>query len=158
MNRLMAAVLAATVAAGSAALASAQAPEGNDLSVTVTYTGKGEVKKGNEIGVFLWTSPDINSSPPIAVEVIEKNGGTAVFKGLTAPVVLVAVSYDEKGMYAEPPGQAGGDLHRKAADCGDGGPADALAREGRERRENTHQVRRLQPDVKPAVHTPAARP
>ena len=104
MNRLMAAVLAATVAAGSAALASAQAPEGNDLSVTVTYTGKGEVKKGNEIGVFLWTSPDINSSPPIAVEVIEKNGGTAVFKGLTAPVVYVAVSYDEKGMYTETAG------------------------------------------------------
>ena len=85
-------------------LASMQAPEGNDLSVTVTYSGKGEVKKGNEIGIFVWTSPDINSSPPIAVEVLEKNGGTAVFKGLTAPVVYVAVSYDEKGIYAETAG------------------------------------------------------
>jgi hypothetical protein len=104
MNRLMAAVLAATVAAGSATLASSQAPEGGDLAVTVTYSGKGEVKKGNEIGIFVWTSPDINSSPPIAVEVLEKNGGTAVFKGLTAPVVYVAVSYDEKGIYAETAG------------------------------------------------------
>jgi hypothetical protein len=111
MNRLMAAVLAATVAAGSATLASSQAPEGGDLAVTVTYSGKGEVKKGNEIGIFVWTSPDINSSPPIAVEVLEKNGGTAVFKGLTAPVVYVAVSYDEKSIYTEtagPPPPAAG--------------------------------------------------
>jgi hypothetical protein len=104
MNRWMAAILATAVAAGSAALASAQAPDGEELSVTVTYTGKGEVKKGNEIGVFLWTTPDISSSPPFAVEVIEKNGGTAVFKGLTAPVVYVAVSYDEKGQYTETAG------------------------------------------------------
>jgi hypothetical protein len=52
----------------------------------------------------VWTSPDINSSPPIAVEVLEKNGGTAVFKGLTAPVVYVAVSYDEKSIYTETAG------------------------------------------------------
>jgi hypothetical protein len=104
MNKWMAAVLTTTLAAGSAALASTQAPEGGELSVTVTYNGKGEVKKGNEIGVFLWTNPDINSSPPIAIEVIEKNGGTAVFKGLTAPVVYVAVSYDEKGAYTETAG------------------------------------------------------
>jgi hypothetical protein len=106
MNRLMAAILVATVAAGSTALASAQAPapEGGDLAVTVTYTGKGEVKKGNEIGVFLWTTPDISSSAPTAIQVIEKNGGTAVFKGLTAPVVYVAVSYDEKGIYTETAG------------------------------------------------------
>jgi hypothetical protein len=127
MNRLMAAILAVTVAAGSAALASAQAPEGNDLSVTVTYTGKGEVKKGNEIGVFLWTTPDINSSPPIAVEVIEKNGGTAVFKGLTAPVVYVAVSYDEKGVYTEtagppPPGTPVAIYTEKPPTAGTQGP------------------------------------
>jgi hypothetical protein len=100
----MAAVLVAAMTAGSAALASMQAPAGNDLSVTVTYSGKGEVKKGNEIGVFVWTTPDINSSAPMAIEVLEKNGGTAVFKGLTAPVVYVAVSYDEKGIYAETSG------------------------------------------------------
>jgi hypothetical protein len=127
MNRLMAVILAATAAAGSTALVSTQAPEGGDLAVTVTYTGKGEVKKGNEIGVFLWTTPDISSSAPIAVEVIDKNGGTAVFKNLTAPVVYVGVSYDEKGIYTEtagppPPGTPVAIYTEKPPPAGTQGP------------------------------------
>jgi hypothetical protein len=105
MNRLMAALLTTALASGPAsAAAPAQAPEGGELSVTVTYNGKGEVKKGNEIGVFLWTTPDIGQSPPFAVQLIEKNGGTAVFKNLTDPVVYIGVTYDDKGLYDETAG------------------------------------------------------
>jgi hypothetical protein len=105
MNRWMAAIFTTALASGPAAAApTAQAPDGGELSVTVTYSGKGDVKKGNEIGVFLWTTPDIGQSPPFAVQVIEKNGGTAVFKNLTAPVVYIGVSYDDKGQYEETAG------------------------------------------------------
>ncbi len=87
----------------------AQADAG-ELTVTVTYSGKGEVKKGNEIGVFLFAEPNISgASQPIAIQVIEKNGGATVFKNLTISPVYVAVTYDEKGLYEElagppPPG------------------------------------------------------
>jgi hypothetical protein len=107
MNGLIAAMLATAVAAGSAAIGLAQTPENGELSVTVTYSGKGDVndvKKGNEIGVFLWNTPDISQNPPFAVQVLEKNSDTAVFKNLTAPVVYIAVSYDDKGQYTEDAG------------------------------------------------------
>ena len=101
MNSFMSFVLATGLAAAAAQTPSTKAPEGGDLAVTVTYTGKGEVKKGNEIGVFVWSTPDIGQSAPIAAQVLEKNGGTTVFKNLPGPVVYVAVSYDEKGQYEE---------------------------------------------------------
>jgi hypothetical protein len=104
MNPLMYFTVATALAAGAAQAPSTKAPEGGDLAVTVTYTGKGEVKKGNEIGVFVWSTPDIGQSAPIATQVLVKNGGTAVFKDLPGPVVYVAVSYDEKGQYEETTG------------------------------------------------------
>jgi hypothetical protein len=109
MNPLMSFVLVTGLAAGAAQGPSAKPAEGGDLAVTVTYTGKGEVKKGNEIGVFVWSTPDIGQSAPIASQVIVKNGDTTVFKNLPGPVVYVAVTYDEKGQYEEtmgppPPG------------------------------------------------------
>jgi hypothetical protein len=94
-------MLATVLAAGTAQAPSTKPPEGGELAVTVTYTGKGDVKKGNEIGVFVWSTPDIGQSAPIATQVLVKNGDTAVFKDLPGPVVYVAVSYDEKGQYEE---------------------------------------------------------
>jgi hypothetical protein len=104
MNPLMSFLLAAGLAVGTAQDPSAKPAEGGDVAVTVTYTGKGEVKKGNEIGVFVWSTPDIGQSAPIAVQVLEKNGATTVFKNLPGPVVYVAVSYDDKGEYQETTG------------------------------------------------------
>jgi len=70
-----------------------------DLAVTVTYKGKGEVKPGNEIAIFLFDTPTINSeSMPIGMQIVEKNSGVATFSGLPA-TVYIAVVYDEKGVY-----------------------------------------------------------
>jgi hypothetical protein len=101
MNPVMSFILATALASAAAQAPSMKGPQGGDLAVTVTYTGKGEVKKGNEIGVFVWSTPDIGQSAPIAAQVLEKNGDTTVFKDLPGPVVYVAVSYDEKGQYEE---------------------------------------------------------
>jgi hypothetical protein len=78
------------------------------LDVTVTYKGKGEVSPKNEITIFLFADPNINeSSMPIAVGVLDQNGGHTLIKGLP-PVVYIAVVYDDTGTYeregAPPPG------------------------------------------------------
>jgi hypothetical protein len=80
--------------------AAAQPPAGaGELAVTVTYKGKGEVKAGNELTVFLFGTPTINSeSEPIGMQTLEKNGGVLHFQGLPETVYLAAV-YDEKGDY-----------------------------------------------------------
>lgn len=78
----------------------ARAQTGEELQVTVTYKGKGEVTKANEISVFLFDDPIINaSSRPVAIRTIEKNGGSAQFSGLTVSPVYIAVAYDEKGTF-----------------------------------------------------------
>jgi hypothetical protein len=78
---------------------------GGTLDVTVTYAGKGEVSKKNEVSIFLFTDPNITEkSKPIAVGTVEVNGGSFAFTGLPA-VVYIAVVYDETGNYerAGPP-------------------------------------------------------
>jgi hypothetical protein len=91
--------------------APAAAPAAEDkgsLEVTVTYKGKGEVSAKNEVSIFLFTDPNINeASMPVAVGVVEENGGHFLFTGLP-PVVYIAVVYDDAGTYnresAPPPG------------------------------------------------------
>ena len=84
------------------ALGPAVAPltaQGADLSVTVSYTGKGPVNDKNDVLVFLFREPKPTAtSEPIGVQYITKNGGTAVFKGVTGLVYVVTV-YDEKANY-----------------------------------------------------------
>lgn len=88
-------------AAGSAAAAApATAPATGDLEVIVTYKGDGEVRADREITVFLFSDPDINeSSIPVAMDVIEKNGGSIKFTSLPGPVVYLVAVYDEAGNY-----------------------------------------------------------
>jgi hypothetical protein len=98
-----------------AAAAQAQAPPAaqaadasGSLAVTVTYKGKGEVSTKHEIGIFLFSDPNINeSSMPVGAGLVEMNGGTATFMGLP-PVVYIVVVYDDAGTYerdaAPPPG------------------------------------------------------
>jgi hypothetical protein len=114
-SRIMAAAMfaAALVLAGLPrhAFAHVQAPAAADeraLDVTVTYSGKGTVSAKNEISIFLFTDPNITeASMPVAVGVVEENGGHFLFKDLP-PVVYVAVVYDDTGTYnrdtAPPPG------------------------------------------------------
>jgi hypothetical protein len=111
--------IAATVALVASPAAAAQAPshasapvpaaaEEQALEVTVTYSGKGEVSNAHEISIFLFTDPNIGAaSMPVAVGVVEANGGQFRFTGLP-PVVYIAVVYDETGNYERkgppPPG------------------------------------------------------
>jgi len=73
----------------------------NNVSVTVNYTGKGTVDPGHAILVFLFSDPNIGaqSTPLGSPQIIEKNGGTATFKDVSASPVYIAVVYNEKGDY-----------------------------------------------------------
>ena len=104
-------VLAGVLALAGTAAGQTPAPapaNTGDLAVTVTYKGKGEVKPGNEIAIFLFDTPTINAeSNPIGMQVLEKNSAVATFTNLP-PTVYIAVVYDEKGVYDQqgppPPG------------------------------------------------------
>ena len=68
--------------------AAATAAATNDVSVTVTYTGKGVVDASHSILLFLFTDPNVNASQPIgAQQTITKNGSTATFKNVSAKQV-----------------------------------------------------------------------
>lgn len=89
----------AGAAAGQTPAPAAAAADTGNLAITVTYTGKGEVKPGNEIAIFLFDTPTINAeSMPIGMQTVEKNNAVATFTNLPA-TVYIAVVYDEKGIY-----------------------------------------------------------
>lgn len=78
---------------------SAPAPT-KDVSVAVTYKGKGVVDAKHPILVFLFATPDISDdAQPIGMQPIVKNGAPAVFKAVTASPVYIAVAYNETGAY-----------------------------------------------------------
>jgi len=71
-----------------------------DVVVTATYNGKGPVDDKHAILVFLFDYPNPNAErPPLMVQAITKNGGTATFKSVTANPVYVTLVYDEKSSY-----------------------------------------------------------
>ena len=80
-----------------------------DVSVTVTYTGKGKVDDTHEILVFLFDHPTpTEGSMPLEMQVMTKSGGTVTFKDVAATPVYITVVYDEAanydGMSPPPPG------------------------------------------------------
>lgn len=81
--------------------------QGGDVEVAVTYKGKGTVDEQHEIRVFLFDHPTPGeSSTPLAMMPITKNGGSVTFKGVTANPVYISVVYDEASNYegnAPPP-------------------------------------------------------
>ena len=80
--------------------APAAAQAGGEVTITVSYTGKGVVDATNEILVFLFDHPNPTAqSNPLGMQAVTKNGGAVTFKGLTASPVYAAVVYDEKGTY-----------------------------------------------------------
>ena len=95
---LLALLVAALV--GVAAAAPAAREGAGELSVTVSYKGKGEVDAKHEIFVFLFDTPNFAAgSLPIATRAVTKNGDAAKFADLTVSPVYVAVAYDETGDY-----------------------------------------------------------
>ncbi len=74
--------------------------KGNDLTVAVTYKGKGPVDATHEIWVFLFDTAAIGQGVrPLSAQTIKKSGDAATFKNVTQDPVYVAVVYDEKGDY-----------------------------------------------------------
>jgi hypothetical protein len=72
-----------------------------DVAVTVTYTGKGVVDAGHQVLVFLFADPNIGptSRPLGPPEIVQKNGATVTFTGVTTKPVYVFAIYNEKGTY-----------------------------------------------------------
>jgi hypothetical protein len=110
--RVTGAVLALTLVMGSgqgrAQGKPAETAQGaREVSVTVTYTGKGRVDDSHELWVYLFDHPEIGAqSEPLAIQPIRKSGGTTTFKSVAADPVYVGVAYDEQGDFdalGEPP-------------------------------------------------------
>ena len=110
--RVTAVVLAWIVLVGTGAGRAQQKPSEKaqpqrEVSVTVTYAGKGKVDQSHELWVYLFDHPEISAqSEPLAIQPIRKSGGTTTFKNVTADPVYVGVAYDEKGDFdalGEPP-------------------------------------------------------
>jgi hypothetical protein len=72
-----------------------------DVALTVTYTGKGVVDATHNILVFLFDDPNVgpNSRPLGPPQIVQKNGATITFNGITAKPVYAFAIYNEKGTY-----------------------------------------------------------
>jgi hypothetical protein len=76
------------------------------VKVTVNYKGKGTVDAKHRVWVWLFDTPNIGpGSMPIAELAIDANGRVAVFEGIDATRVWIAVAFDEAGTMVgnEPP-------------------------------------------------------
>jgi hypothetical protein len=103
MRRSMLVLLGVCVLGPVAGRAQAPAPApAGDIAVTVSYTTKAaKVDDTHEIWVFLFDHPNVaRGSRPLGTEIVRKNGGTAVFKGVStqSPVYVLAL-YDLTGTY-----------------------------------------------------------
>jgi hypothetical protein len=68
------------------------------VTVTVTYTGQGEVDDTHRIWIWLFDSPDIGpGSMPVREASVSKNGGSITIEGLGEDKVWIAVGYDQRG-------------------------------------------------------------
>src|SRR5829696_2369751 len=100
--------------------AAAAKPAPTDLTVVVTYKGKGTVDENHKVIAWLFTDSAIaSSSRPIATLSTVKNGDTLTFKDVAATPVYIFTAYDSKGGYdgvsGPPPAGIPTALYRKAA-------------------------------------------
>jgi hypothetical protein len=94
------AIVAGLAVAASAAVIPVALLRAGEVSVAVTYKGKGPVDEKHAILVFLFDHPTPTAtSEPLAVQSIVKNGGSATFTGVAATTVYVTLVYDEKSSY-----------------------------------------------------------
>ncbi len=75
-------------------------PAATELTVTLTYKGKGAVDDNHKLLAWLFTDATVtNDSRPVATMTSAKNGATVTFKGVPATPVYVFAAYDLKGGY-----------------------------------------------------------
>jgi hypothetical protein len=100
MRTLLAITLAAAFALPVSGAVIPKQGKSNNVSVAVTYAGKGAVDATHEVWVFLFDTPAIGQGVrPLSVMTIKKSGETATFRNVTQDPVYVAVAYDCKGDY-----------------------------------------------------------
>jgi len=100
MRRLLTASIALIALTAAASASVVPRFLAGDVTVTVTYTGKGKVDDTHEIQVFLFDHPTpTQGSMPLAVQMITKSGGTATFKDVAQNPVYVTLVYDEAANY-----------------------------------------------------------
>ena len=89
-------VAAAAVAVAAAGLAGAA--QGSTLSVTVNYSGQGDVDAAHAIYLALYDTPNIaGGALPIAAQAATENGQTVEFSNVTASPVYLSALYDING-------------------------------------------------------------
>ena len=97
---LVVAALLATLAQPAVPLIAAPltATAAGAVKVTVHYKGKGPVDASHKLWVWVFDSPNIGpGSMPIGQVALDKNDLDAVFEGVAADTVWIAVAYDESG-------------------------------------------------------------
>ena len=100
MRRLLTASIALVALTATASAAVVPKFLAGDVTVTVTYHGKGKVDDTHEILVFLFDQPNPGQgSIPLALQVITKSGATATFKDVVQSPVYVTLVYDEAANY-----------------------------------------------------------
>ncbi len=68
------------------------------MKVTVHYKGKGKVDASHKLWVWVFDTPNIGpGSMPLDQVALDKNDIEAVFEGVAADKVWIAVAYDESG-------------------------------------------------------------
>jgi hypothetical protein len=68
------------------------------VTVTVKYTGQGDVDDSHRIWIWLFDTPEIGpGSMPIREAFVAKNGGSTTIEGLGEGTVWIAVAYDQRG-------------------------------------------------------------
>jgi hypothetical protein len=110
-NLLVASIALVGLTAAVSAAVLPRFTQAGDVSVTVTYTGKGKVDETHEILVFLFDHPSPTAgSMPLGVQAMTRSSGTVTFKDVAQDTVYVWVVYDEQanydGMSGPPPAGA----------------------------------------------------
>lgn len=101
--------------------AAAAKPAPTDLTVTLTYKGKGTVDANHKLLAWLFADANVTSgSRPIgSVVTTAKNGDTITFKNVPDTPVYLFVAYDSKGGYdgvgGPPPAGIPTGFYRKTA-------------------------------------------
>ncbi len=98
---IVVAALLATLAPRTVSLNAASLSTGvaaGTVKVTIHYKGKGTVDASHKLWVWIFDTPNIGpGSMPIDQVSFDRNDADAVFEGVAAEKVWVAVAYDETG-------------------------------------------------------------